>query len=72
MMPDEFEAHKMWPAEERRWAPRADLPILAGISKDLGFKCIDQAIRSRSSASFLNASDSRVCRRPLFCFAIAG
>jgi hypothetical protein len=59
--------------------PELDLPTLAGISKDLGFKCIDEALRSRSSASFLNASDSflnasdsRVCRGPLFSFASAG
>jgi hypothetical protein len=59
--------------------PELDLPTLAGISKDVNFKCIDEAIRLRSSASFLNAtdpllnaSDSRVCRGPLFSFASAG
>jgi hypothetical protein len=50
-----------------------ECPItLAGISKDLKFKCIDEAIRSRSSTSFLDASDSRVYRAPLFSFASAG
>jgi hypothetical protein len=59
--------------------PELDLPTLAGIYKDLNFKCLDEAIRSRSSTSFLNASDSflnasdsRVCRGPLVCFASAG
>ena len=35
-------------------------------------KYLDEATRSRPSASFLNAGDSRVCRGPLISFAIAG
>src|SRR5271170_6228726 len=57
---DEFEALKMCAAEERRCpAPSWTLPPLQGISKDLAFDGLDEAIRSRPSTSFLNASDSR-------------
>jgi hypothetical protein len=38
MMPDEFEALKMWAAEEGEVRPELDLPTLAGTSKDLNFK----------------------------------
>jgi len=77
---DEFEALKMCAAEERRCpAPSWTLPPLQGISKDLAFDGLDEAIRSRPSTSFLNASDSflnasdsRVCRGPLVSFASAG
>jgi hypothetical protein len=50
----------MGAVEERRCvAPRdLDFPPLQGISKDRGFDGLDEAIRSRSSTSFLNASDS--------------
>ena len=69
----------MCAAEERRSPPPWTFPPLQGISKDLGFDGLDEAIRSRPSTSllnagdsFLNASDSRVCRGPLISFASAG
>jgi hypothetical protein len=78
---DEFEALKMCAAEERRLRrpPSWTFPPLQGISKDLGFDSLDEAIRSRpstsflnASASFVNASHNRVCRGPLVSFASAG
>jgi hypothetical protein len=52
---------KMCAAEERRCAPRElDLPALAGHLQRSGLgDGLDEAIRSRPSISFLNASDSR-------------
>jgi hypothetical protein len=69
---DEFGALKMCAAEERRSPPPWTFPPLQGIFKDLGFDGLDEAIRSRPSASLLNAGNGRRSGGPLFCFAIAG
>src|ERR1700730_10943271 len=66
---------KMCAAEERWCAAPRELDLLrpcrafqrSGLRDGL-----DEATRSRPSASFLNAGDSRVCRGQLVSFAIAG
>jgi hypothetical protein len=55
----------MWTCGGTEVRPELDLSTLAAISKDLGFKCIDEAIRSRSSASRGMLTDcARRARQP--------
>jgi hypothetical protein len=78
---DEFGALKIRAAEERRCAapPSWTLPPLQAISEDLAsmglVRQYDHApLLSflNASDSFLNTSDSRVCRGPLISFSSAG
>jgi DNA replication protein DnaC len=52
---------------------QTDLPAPGGHLQTSGLPDgLDEAIRSRSSTSFLDARDSRICRGLLFSFASAG